>query len=51
MDIKEVLANKEAKEILEQIEELHDETETELVRIREKLISELKERFGYTYIR
>jgi len=46
----DVLNNPEAHELVDQIEELLDEEEQELVRIRTKLINELKDRFGYEYI-
>ena len=50
MDFIEVLNNPEAHELVDMIEELLDEEEAELVRIRTNLINELKEKFGYKYI-
>lgn len=49
MKLVEVLENPQSYEILEQIEELIEETEPTLVRIRENLIKELKIKFGYDY--
>lgn len=50
MSFIEVLNIPEARELVDQIEELIGEDETELVRIRTNLIQELKRMTGYEYI-
>ena len=40
----------EARELIEGIEELIDEEEARLVRIRDRYVEELREKYGYTYI-
>ena len=50
MEFIEVLSNPEARELVDRIEELHGETEPELVRIRNEYIKELKTKYGYKYI-
>ena len=49
MDFIEVLNNPKAHELVDQIEELLEETEPELVRIRTNLVNELKTKYGYKY--
>lgn len=49
MDFITVLSNPEARELVDMIEELHGETEQELVRIRSEYIKELKTKYGYEY--
>lgn len=50
MSFIEVLSIPEARELVDQIEELIGEEETTLVRIRTNLIQELKRLNGYEYI-
>lgn len=50
VSFREVLDIPEARELIDGIEELIDETEARLVRIRDGYIEELREKFGYTYI-
>lgn len=49
VDFMDILNNEESYSLLERIEELVGETESELVRIRKLMIKEMKEKFGYTY--
>lgn len=45
----EILENEEGRSIIEQIEELANETEPALVSIRKNLIKDLNKKFGYKY--
>lgn len=45
----QILDVPELRSLVEQIEELAGETETELLRIRTELITELKLKTGYSY--
>jgi len=46
----DLLGIPEARELIEGIEELIDEEEARLVRIREGYIEELREKYGYEYV-
>lgn len=50
MSFIEVLNTEEGRNLVDQIEELVGETETVLVEIRTRLIKQLKDEFGYTYV-
>lgn len=49
MTLDKIMSIPEARELVELIEELIGESETELVRIRTEYVSRLAECFGYVY--
>lgn len=50
MSFIEVLENEKGRELIDQIEKLIGENEIRLVAIRERLIKQLKDEFGYEYM-
>ncbi len=50
MEFEEVLANPDARKIVESIEDIGDNPEPELQEIVKSNIKELRDKFGYRYI-
>jgi len=49
LDFVDILNHPEGKDIIEQIEEIGDNRELELKRIKQSLINKLERKFGYKY--